>query len=101
MCQREKEIHLEQDKEANMEATLQALEEITEVPREEMERIAEEIKASYEEPKKEINRAVIIGKNKQIPTKIINLLSNWRVVISYSYFFSPDNDSICSNILLN
>ncbi len=48
---RERELQLEQDKDANLEATLQALEDITEVPRAEMERIADEIKASFEEPK--------------------------------------------------
>lgn len=50
VLEREKELQLEQDKEANLEATLQALEEITEVPRAEMNRIAEEIKASYADP---------------------------------------------------
>jgi hypothetical protein len=50
VLQRERELQLEQDKEANLEATLQALEEITEVPRAEMNRIAEEIKASYSQP---------------------------------------------------
>ena len=54
VLEREKEIQTQQDKEANLEATLQALEDITEVPREEMERIATEIKASYEEPTKTV-----------------------------------------------
>ncbi len=47
---REREIQLEQDKDANLEATLQALEDITEVPRAEMDRIAQEIEASYADP---------------------------------------------------
>ena len=59
VLERERELQLEQDKDANLEATLQALEEITEVPREEMERIAEEIKASYEEPQSK-DRAVTL-----------------------------------------
>ncbi len=48
VLEREQEISKLQDKEANVQATLQALEEITEVPRHEMERIADEIRASYE-----------------------------------------------------
>ncbi|MBU2643525.1 TM2 domain-containing protein [bacterium] len=50
VLERERELRLKEDKEASIEATLQALEEITEVPREEMDRIAEEIRASYETP---------------------------------------------------
>ena len=53
VLEREKQLQLQQDKEANLEATLQALEEITEVPREEMERIAAEIKAGYGDPPKQ------------------------------------------------
>ncbi|MBU3915400.1 hypothetical protein KKA14_07680 [bacterium] len=57
VLQREKEIQLKQDKEANLEATLQALEAVTEVPREEMERIVNEIKGSYENPGKRKNES--------------------------------------------
>ncbi len=50
VLERERELRLLEDKEATIEATLQALEEITDVPREEMERIAEEIRISSETP---------------------------------------------------
>lgn len=50
VLERERELRLKKDKEASIEATLQALEEITEVPREEMERIADEIRASHDAP---------------------------------------------------
>ncbi|MCP4750881.1 MAG: TM2 domain-containing protein [Proteobacteria bacterium] len=50
VLEREREIRKKEDKEAGIQATLQALEEITEVPRAEMERIADEIRASYEQP---------------------------------------------------
>lgn len=47
VLERERELRLKEDKEASIQATLQALEEITEVPREEMERIADEIRATH------------------------------------------------------
>jgi len=50
VLERERELRLQEDKEASIQATLQALEEITEVPREEMERIAEEIRAAHSTP---------------------------------------------------
>jgi len=50
VLEREHELRLKEDKEASIQATLQALEEITEVPREEMDRIAEEIRASHSTP---------------------------------------------------
>ncbi len=53
VLEREKEIQIKQDKDANLDATLQALEAVTEVPREEMERIANEIKMSHETPEKQ------------------------------------------------
>ncbi len=50
VLERERELRLKEDKEASIQATLQALEEITEVPREEMDRIADEIRASHSDP---------------------------------------------------
>ncbi len=50
VLERERELRLKEDKEMSIQATLQALEEITEVPREEMERIADEIRASHNTP---------------------------------------------------
>lgn len=50
VLERERELRLKEDKEATIQATLQALEEITEVPREEMERIADEIRAAHDTP---------------------------------------------------
>ena len=50
VLERERELKTKEDKEANIQATLQALEEITDVPRDEMDRIANEIRASYEQP---------------------------------------------------
>jgi hypothetical protein len=50
VLERERELRLKEDKEASIQATLQALEEITEVPREEMERIADEIRAAHNAP---------------------------------------------------
>lgn len=50
VLERERELKTKEDKEANIQATLQALEEITDVPRHEMERIANEIRSSYEQP---------------------------------------------------
>ncbi len=50
VLERERELRLKEDKEASIEATLQALEEITEVPRAEMERIADEIRATHDIP---------------------------------------------------
>ena len=50
VLERERELRLSEDKEATLQATLQALEEITEVPREEMERIADEIRTAHETP---------------------------------------------------
>lgn len=50
VLERERELRLKENKEMSIQATLQALEEITEVPREEMERIADEIRASHNAP---------------------------------------------------
>jgi len=50
VLERERELRLTEDKESTIQATLQALEEITEVPREEMERIAVEIRTAHETP---------------------------------------------------
>ena len=44
---REKELQTEEDEEANVDATLQALEDITSVPRAEMEHIAAEIRRMH------------------------------------------------------
>lgn len=46
--EREKELKKAGNEEDDLQATLQALEEITEVPREEMEHIAREIRKSYQ-----------------------------------------------------
>lgn len=54
VLERERELRLKEDKEASIQATLQALEEITEVPREEMERIAEEIRAAHNAPEETV-----------------------------------------------
>lgn len=48
--EREKELKTKEKKEAEIESTLEALEAITDVPREEMDRIAAEIRAAHEAP---------------------------------------------------
>jgi hypothetical protein len=47
---KEQELRRSAEKETEIQTTLQALEEITQVPRSEMNRIAEEIRQSYAEP---------------------------------------------------
>jgi hypothetical protein len=60
VLERERELRLKEDKEATIQATLQALEEITEVPREEMERIADEIRAAHDSPEKTVAKTTVL-----------------------------------------
>lgn len=88
VLQREKELHLEQDKEANLEATLQALEEITEVPRDEMNRIAEEIKAAYNQPavKKKRESSVTPYFNASLPATVREAIAKLPPVLQEEFF---------------
>lgn len=85
---REKELQQQQDKEANLEATLQALEEITDVPRSEMNRIAEEIKASYQNPpaKVETQSTEIIPIQDKLPATVREAISKLPPVLKEEFY---------------
>ncbi len=86
VLEREKEIRLQEDKEANIEATLQALEEITEVPREEMERIAEEIRTAHELPKTSKNVIPVAGEDfEKLPATVREALSKLPNVLKEEF----------------
>lgn len=88
VLEREKELRSQEDKEASIEATLQALEEITEVPRQEMERISAEIRASYEQP--EINRnqpvPALTFLDKELPATVREALSKLPPVLRNEFY---------------
>ncbi len=88
VLERERELQLEQDKEANMDATLQALEDITEVPREEMDRIAEEIKASYENPKKTavVNTSLPVPYQVDLPATVREAVSKLPPILKEEFY---------------
>ncbi len=85
---REREIQLEQDKDANLEATLQALEDITEVPRAEMNRIAEEIKASYTSSPVKRDDALLPGGqfHTQLPASVREAVSKLPRVLKEEFY---------------
>ncbi len=85
---REKELRNQENKEASIEATLQALEEITEVPREEMERISAEIRSSYEQPETEKNELVPTYTNleDELPATVREALSKLPPVLKNEFY---------------
>lgn len=88
VLERERELKTKEDKEANIEATLQALEEITDVPREEMERIASEIRTSYEQPEQSNAESipVKIGDYEDLPATVRQALQKLPQVLQVEFF---------------
>ncbi len=88
VLERERELRLKEDKEATIQATLQALEEITEVPREEMERIADEIRAAHESPKETGNNNPdpFNQRSDPLPATVLLALSKLPVVLKDEFW---------------
>ncbi len=89
VLQREKEIQFKQDKENSLEATLQALEEVTEVPRDEMVRIANEIRASYEEDPGAVKTdpsCLHLVKQAQLPATVREAVSSLPPVLQDEFY---------------
>jgi len=88
VLEREKELRTAEDKEAGIEATLQALEEITEVPRHEMERISAEIRASYEQPELHKNQPVpaYSDLDKELPATVREALLQLPPVLRKEFY---------------
>lgn len=77
VLEREHQIRDREDREAQLEATLQALEEITDVPRSEMDRIAEEIRTAYENPVSErVEKTLVpVSQYEELPATVKDALS--------------------------
>ncbi len=88
VLERERELRLKEDKEATIQATLQALEEITEVPREEMERIADEIRTAHETPEDTITDTptLIDRESENLPATVREALSKLPVVLKDEFW---------------
>ncbi len=88
VLEREKEIQLKQDKEANLDATLQALEAVTEVPREEMERIADEIRSSHGDPGKlkSESRYLPVPQIENLPATVCEALDKLPPILQEEFF---------------
>ncbi|NQU64040.1 MAG: TM2 domain-containing protein [SAR324 cluster bacterium] len=88
VLERERELRLQEDKEATIQATLKALEEITAVPREEMDRIANKIRASYEFPDDTSNDYLTLfnQQTELLPATVREALSKLPVVLKDEFW---------------
>ncbi|MBT7713130.1 MAG: TM2 domain-containing protein [Deltaproteobacteria bacterium] len=104
VLERERELRLKEDKEATIQATLQALEEITEVPREEMERIADEIRTAHETPTDTVSNdpELFDEQSDLLPATVREALSKLPVVLKDEFWeeYQIQSRSIAVSYLL-
>ncbi|MCP4296057.1 MAG: hypothetical protein GY786_10650, partial [Proteobacteria bacterium] len=86
VLRREQELKATEDEELNIEATLQALEEITSVPRTEMEHIAAEIRRSKEEIVENQNNEIRPGIQDELPATVVEAFDQLPVVYKKEFY---------------